>query len=241
MLITGKRLGSKLLLKDLALDITMSNDVKLDKVASYKLLGVSFDQNLTFDEHIGTVCKKLTQRIGKLRSIKYSLPKQERILLYNAVIKPVLMYGSDVWTKTSHDNLNRVFRLQKRPPRVILNVGVREERTVTLFDKLNWIRFYDETKIDKCCVVYKCLQGSAPDYLINRITKISNVSFRTTRFSDINLRCPRYIRETVEEKTFLTSASKWWNTLPIFLRKSASCRVFKKDYFKYLKSQYIWS
>ena len=129
--------------------------------------------------------------------------------------KPVLMYGSVVWSKTSKTNLHQVFRLQKRAARVILNVGLRKERTVTLFNKLNWIPFYDETKINKYCVIYKCLQGTAPEYLKNRLSKISDVSSRTTRFSDITLHCPRYIRETEGGKTFLSTASELWNALPV--------------------------
>ena len=37
--------------------------------------------------------------------------------------------------------------------RVILNAKVREERTITLFDRLNWIPFYDEININKCCII----------------------------------------------------------------------------------------
>ena len=75
------------------------------------------------------------------------------------------MYGSVVWTKTSNENIRRVFRLQKRAARVILSVGLREKRIVTLFNKLNWISFHKETNINKCYIVYKCLQGIAPEYL----------------------------------------------------------------------------
>ena len=49
MLITGKRLGSKLSPEDLTLGIETSNNIKLDQSSSYKLLGVTLDQKLTFD------------------------------------------------------------------------------------------------------------------------------------------------------------------------------------------------
>ena len=86
---------------------------------------------------------------------------------------------------------------------------------------------------------YKCLQGTAPEYLSNRLSKISDVSSRTTRFSDITLRCPRYIRETEGGKTFLSTARKLWNALPVPLRKSSSLKVFRKEHFKHLKTQYV--
>ena len=65
MLITGKRLGS-LLPEDLSLDIKTRNNTKLDPTPSHKLLGVHLDQDLNFDEHVGSVCNKLSKRIGLL-------------------------------------------------------------------------------------------------------------------------------------------------------------------------------
>ena len=122
-----------------------------------------------------------------------------------------------VWTNTSYDNLNQVFKLQKRAARVILrNVGLIEERTVTLFDKLNWISFYDDT------MLYYLLMSPgiqrSPEYLINRIIKVSDVPSRSTRFSDSNLPLSTsHCKETEGGKTFVTTASHLWNTLPISL------------------------
>ena len=74
MLITGKRLSSKLLPEDLSLDIKTRNNTKLDQTLS---------QDLNFDEHVDSVCNKLSKRIGLLQSVNLLLPKQERIILYN--------------------------------------------------------------------------------------------------------------------------------------------------------------
>ena len=58
-----------------------------------------------------------------------------------------MMYGSSVWVSTSVDNLNKVFRLQKRAARVILNADTRAN-TVDLFRELNWLSFLHEAKIN---------------------------------------------------------------------------------------------
>ena len=51
------------------------------------------------------------------------------------------MYGSSVWVSTSVDNLNKVFRLQKRAARVILNADTRAN-SVDLFRELNWLPYF---------------------------------------------------------------------------------------------------
>ena len=45
-----------------------------------KLLGLDIDKELFFSEHITTVCKKVAQRIGLLKKIRYELsPPQTNI------------------------------------------------------------------------------------------------------------------------------------------------------------------
>ncbi len=82
MLVTGKRLKSKLSPDEQVLNITTSKGVLLEQVPCYKALGVIFDQNLSFNDHIDALCKKLTKRIGLLNSIRHNLPIRERIQFY---------------------------------------------------------------------------------------------------------------------------------------------------------------
>ena len=56
------------------------------------------------------------------------------------MIKQTMMFGSSVWVFTSVDNLNKVFRLQKRAAPVILNADTRAN-SVDLFRELNWLSF----------------------------------------------------------------------------------------------------
>ena len=97
------------------------NSVELEQVQSHKLLGVIIDTQLNFNEHIDNLCKKLTQRIAVLKKNRRHLPLDRRLLYYNAMIKQTMMYGSSAWVSTSVDNLNEVFRLQKRAERGPLN------------------------------------------------------------------------------------------------------------------------
>ena len=113
------------------------------QVCAEKLLGIKLDEQLNFNQHINDLCRKLSQRIGVLNTIKRNLPINEQKLFYNAMTKPIMLYGSCVWSSTSCDNINRIHKLQKRAARVILNAG-REERSANLFEQLNWLPPKDE-------------------------------------------------------------------------------------------------
>ena len=64
MLVTGKRLAKKMEQSTLQLHV---NSTELEQVSLHKLLGVTIDSQLTFDQHVEKLCTKLSQRIAVLR------------------------------------------------------------------------------------------------------------------------------------------------------------------------------
>ena len=125
-----------------------------------KLLGLTFDDELSFDVHVEKLCTKLSQRIAVLSKMKRCLPHRERIIYFNAMIKPVILYGS------SKEILNRVLKLRKRAAWVILDMDT-SARSVDMFKQLDWIPYYDEVKIFKATVAYKRINSESPGYLTN--------------------------------------------------------------------------
>ena len=99
-----------------------------------------------------------------------------------------MIYGSSVWISTSVDNVNKVFRLQKRTARVILNADTRAN-SVDLFRELNWLPFFHEAKINQCALVYKRLNRVCPDYMLELLKR--NIDIRSTerqsRYGSLNL------------------------------------------------------
>ena len=59
------------------------NGSLLTNVVNVELLGLEIDEELSFCEHITTVCKKVSQCIGLLKKIMNYLPLKQR-LLYQA-------------------------------------------------------------------------------------------------------------------------------------------------------------
>ena len=92
MLVRGKRLVKKMDHSSLQLHLKSS---QLNQVHSQKLLGVTIDSQLSFDQHVDDLYKKLAQRIAVLRKIRRSVPLDQRKLYYNAMIKQTWLQSSD--------------------------------------------------------------------------------------------------------------------------------------------------
>ena len=109
MLATGKWLEKRMGHQQLQVKL---NATELDQVNSQKLLGVTIDSKLSFDEHINDLCRKVSQRIAVLKRIKKFLPFQQRIAYYNAMIKQDMLHASVVWSSCSLGNLQRILTVE---------------------------------------------------------------------------------------------------------------------------------
>ena len=61
----------------------------LEHVESFKYLGVTLNQHLTWDDHILSIVSKIHKRIAVLNRITYLLPLSARITNYNMMMKPI--------------------------------------------------------------------------------------------------------------------------------------------------------
>ena len=92
----------------------------------------------------------------------------------------------------------------------------------SLTSKLSWIPFYEQSRIDKCSIIYKRINGTLPTYLNDHIIINNNRHTRNTRYANINIVCPKCRRETEAGRTFSLYAAKLWNSVQLDIRKADS-------------------
>ena len=175
----------------------------------------------------------MLNRIGTLKRIKGCLSMRQRLLYYDSVIKAVMMYSSAVWTNCRKDYQDMVFKLQKRAARVILDAPYMSS-TIQLFNRLKWLPFYEESKINKAVLAFKIVNGETAPYLRESLKLNREQNCRNTRYAEVNLICPKYKRETDGGRTFSVTTSKLWNSLPLNLRRNLNARIFKNRYIEML-------
>ena len=232
MLITGKRLPSKIN-EEMTLTI---KGTELELVPSAELLGLEIDSELSFTFHVEKLCEKLSQRSGVLKKIRSCLPTKQRLFYCNTMIRSALHYVSSIYTSCDKENLRRVFKLQKRAARVISNAN-NQASSLKLFNSLQWLPFYEEVKIAKCCVAYKRIKGEVPLYIEDSLRLNSQQHSRVTRYSNINFICPKFNRVTEGGRSFAVPTCQLWNSLSLDLRNAVSLESFNNIIeISYLKS-----
>ena len=74
------------------------NGIAVERVSSFKLLGIHISSNLKWDAHIEFVCAKSASRLHFLKVMKRACSNTEDLVcFYTTVIRPVLEYACPVW------------------------------------------------------------------------------------------------------------------------------------------------
>ncbi len=120
---------------------------------------IATNQNLTLKSHTDTVFKTVSMVLAKFRQIKPFLPEDAQIKFSQTFMFPHLHYYNCVWGSAQ---LERLFKLQKRAVRMIYNLHTRTP-TAPLLNQLNWMPLMDRIKYRKAVVVFKSLNGLAPN------------------------------------------------------------------------------
>ena len=74
------------------------NDRIIKRVSLYKMLGVVFNDNLTWDDHVDYMCQKASTRIYFLTLLRRAGSSPEEICeVFAAIVRSVLEYASELW------------------------------------------------------------------------------------------------------------------------------------------------
>ncbi len=74
----------------------------LENVFTDKLFGVKINHNLSWEEHINSIVRKVNSKLALLRGIRGCLPLETRKMFSGAHILPHMDYCSTVWGDSPH-------------------------------------------------------------------------------------------------------------------------------------------
>ena len=107
-------------------NLFLLNGKDLDSVKEIAYLGIVLNQNGSFDNAKYMLYKKGLKSLYKLKSIITPLPKISTCIhLFNHIVKPVLLYSSEVWSysmfgennfrKITKENLEKLYNHRTSP------------------------------------------------------------------------------------------------------------------------------
>ena len=195
-------------------DISVSfNNNSIERVNLYKYLGVIFDPQLNWRDHIESLSLKVAKRIGVIRRVNYYIPPHTLKMLANALVIPLFDYCCCVWSNCKVYFSDSLQVLLNRLGRILLSVDIYTPVN-DILNSLGWSRLNDKWNENILTLIFKCLKGNAPSYLSTKFIFTENSHNKGTRSQSNNtLLVPKW-NILQGKRTFNYRSTKLWNSIP---------------------------
>ena len=124
--------------KEAVASVTLDND-RIERVETFKLLGVIFSSDLSWGPHVSYLLGKVSKRYYLIFQLaRLGVAQHDITLIYCAIIRSILEYACAVWhsglTTTQSNDIERV---QKRCLRIIYpDLSYRDALFISGLDRL---------------------------------------------------------------------------------------------------------
>ncbi len=107
--------------------------VTIERVKSARILGLTVQDNMKWNEHVHDIVKKASKRLYMLRLLKRSNANIDiLIVVYTTIIRPVLEYACQIWHYNIQKYLSEyIEKIRKRALKIIFPSQKYEEAPIT--------------------------------------------------------------------------------------------------------------
>ena len=116
-----------------------------------------------FTDHISSICKKASQRIGVLMRLKNLIPTKAKLILFKSAVLPYLTYCHLLWLFCRSSDARKLERLQERGLRAVY----RDKHTSysQLLKRAELPTLMNRRLQDICILMYKVKHKLCPSYI----------------------------------------------------------------------------
>ncbi len=206
---------------------------------SVRNLGVIFDDQLTFKEHIAKTARSCRFALHNIRKIRPFLTEHAAQLLVQALVVSRLDYCNALLAGLPSNTIKPLQMIQNAAARLVLNEPKRTHVTPLLIS-LHWLPVAARIKFKTLMLAYRTTTGSAPSYF-HSLLRIY-IPSRSLRSASVRrLVVPSQRGSKSLSRTFSFTIPGWWNNLPTPIRNAGSLSIFKQQLKTHLFRYYLTS
>ena len=203
------------------------NNEKVEEVSVFKYLGIMLDRNLTFDQHVKYLKRKVLIKMKTLARIRDSISQGLALYLYKSLIVPDFDYADQVYDAMSNQNAEALQIMQNKCLRICTKSDQR--CNVAELHKVSGMLFLSDRRKNHCCnTVYRGLNNESSAGLNRMFSVARNESDRSMRSADnmVLTVAPTRLRKT--SGNLRTRGAKYYNELPLNVKQAKSYDSFKR-------------
>ena len=149
----------------------------LHPVDSVRNLGVWFDAEFSFSEHVKRTCNACFLQMRDLRRIRQYLTPKVAVLAANALVSSRLDYCNSLFRGLSCFNLHKLQSIQNTLARIVTNHR-RYAHVTPILKQLHWLPIKYRCMFKTATLIYKFLHSGSPSYF-QPFLSLSSCSYST--------------------------------------------------------------
>ena len=186
-----------------------------------KLLGITFDNNLTMTEHIKHICKQASNKLYALARISHFLDNNKRRILMKSFIISQFNYCPIIWMYCQRKSNNLINKIHERSLRIAYNDYFSDFNS--LLEKDNSITIHQRNIQALTLEIYKTLNHLNPSFM-KEIFHLKHQHF-STRNQNLAYPNPRTVTYGLE--SFGYKANQLWSNIPKEIQQANDINTFK--------------
>ncbi len=206
--------------------------------ASVRNLGVIFDDQLTFKEHIAKTARSCRFALHNIRKIRPFLTEHAAQLLVQALVISWLDYCNALLAGVPSNTI-KPLQMINAAARLVFNEP-KKAYVTPLFVSLYWLPVAARIQFKTLMLAYRTTTDSAPSYF-HSLLRIYIPSRSLRSANERRLVVPSQRGSKSLSRTFSFTIPGWWNDLPTPIRNAGSLSTFKQQLKTHLFQNYLTS
>ena len=199
--------------------LSMPSSTSIKPVASARNLGVIFDSNLSFSDHISYISKTCFAHIRDLRRIRNTLDHTTACTIATSLIHSKLDYCNSLFLNLSCQQTNRLQLILNSTARTVTKTPKYNHITPHL-KSLHWLKITQRIQYKIISLTYKSLQFKQPSSILDLLKIQPTHSTRSSAVATLQ-RPSNPSRPKITDR-YYHQAPALWNSLPQHLRALSS-------------------
>ncbi len=206
---------------------------------SVRNLGVIFDDQLTFKEHIAKTAQSCRFALHNIRKIRPFLTEHAAQLLVQALVVSRLDYCNALLAGLPSNTIKPLQMIQNAVAQLVFNEP-KEPMLHLSSSPCTGYQWAARIKFKTLMLAYRTITGSAPSYF-HSLLRIYIPSRSLRSASERRLVVPSQRGSNSLSRTFLFTFPGWWNNLPTPIWNAGSLSIFKQQLKTHLFRHYLTS
>ena len=197
----------------------------ITNVDRHKHVGVWLDSSLSWSYHINEIVNNASTKLNLLNYFKFKSSRKTLESMYFTFIRPLFEYACVLWAGSNDKDLNKLEKLQVDAMRIVTGATKRSNIS-NLYKDLRWVKLSERRNIHCLIMLYKIINGQAPQYLINLLPQ----KIGDNHNHNLRNRNDYYISRTRLEtfnRSYFPRTLRLWNNLDFVPLNCQTLSTFK--------------